>query len=1078
MNHVLFRRRITKLGNLFLFLCLLMSNSGIVLIAEAQVILPNTTAASGCSTIYDGNNGWVIDTCLTDTAVATPMQVLIDGVSKGNAALVRIYHQAQSGIGIPQVAVIYASGYVRLKQNADPSPSIPFGTSFVLGPAYWTDLSTYYHNPQLNQLEIDTTLLPNAPLQMKAEGTNHDFDVTYEMRMPPPRDRQTRLHVIQTYQATANLSINSTRRAEHQGFKLIQASSMFINQGGLCDGGYTDCHDSNGARFIGNDLARHQITFPGLTLPGFVFSSPVPLGSTWLDVLHTDDQGWQSGTGSNTSGNTPNVRVALDALPTTHTITPQGWITATTNPNDDNVSLWLHDDSAAAASWLTGQSAQISYWLLSQDNPPEPWADLGLRSGLTFLNFEGSHNCFFVKDAGQATSGAVTAIAGHTDTALQLSYDLGTNNGNWTQVRCNFNPPLNLSAYDHLRFDWQGNIAAANSLEIGLINPAGGGEYIFGRGYHHPTQRGWWGQMVIPFSFLQPWTTGTSFNPAQVSALFVSVVKDPVDDAGGAGSIAIDNLNAYNVGLRTVPNVFEAAGSNLIAAQKAANWLVSQQQSTGLVKSWEEEGSCVSHTYDQALALMVFADQGLWTQADALVEGLASIQNSDGSWSKSRNCITLAAVDSTKWEGDIAWAVYGLSRYLILGGTNTQAGTSLQKGATWLATRVNPTDGCLVIDHTEGTIDAWWAFQAAGVHHASDAEKIKNCLLTSYWDNQMGRFKGGRAWWQPYLDNQTWGAAFLKAIGETVKAQRALSYARDVFRVPAQGGQLFGSDGQAGPWSVWNEGTAQYVAAGGEGAREYLSELLTQQREDGAMAGSPDEFNGGGVWTTRWHGVAPTAWLYNALCSEPFHPGSQGLCSQVTTTPSFSDVPFSHPYHAYIEVLYANGYTAGCSTSSLLYCPDVIMNRAQSAVFMVRGNFGSGYVPVIPTHFFGDDWSGAPWAEGWAESMFLEGLTGGCSTSPLLFCPYDQLTNAQAAVFGLRLKYGSSYLPPAASGTVFADLTDVNFWGTGWAEQAYAEGLIPACGSSGGKPLFCPNSLVSRGFGASIIVKAKGLTMP
>jgi hypothetical protein len=82
------------------------------------------------------------------------------------------------------------------------------------------------------------------------------------------------------------------------------------------------------------------------------------------------------------------------------------------------------------------------------------------------------------------------------------------------------------------------------------------------------------------------------------------------------------------------------------------------------------------------------------------------------------------------------------------------------------------------------------------------------------------------------------------------------------------------------------------------------------------------------------------------------------------------------------------------------------------------------------------------------------------------------------AVFGLRLKHGMNYTPPAATGTVFADLTDAGFWGTGWAEAAYAEGLIPACGMSGGKPRFCPNNLVTRGFGASVIVLAKNLTMP
>jgi len=193
---------------------------------------------------------------------------------------------------------------------------------------------------------------------------------------------------------------------------------------------------------------------------------------------------------------------------------------------------------------------------------------------------------------------------------------------------------------------------------------------------------------------------------------------------------------------------------------------------------------------------------------------------------------------------------------------------------------------------------------------------------------------------------------------------------------------------------------------------------------------------------------------------------------------SFADVPLSYPYYSDIQILFANGYTAGCSVTPLNFCPDVIMDRAQSAVFMMRGNFGSGYLPGIPTHFFTDNWVNATWAEGWAEEMYTQGLTAGCSTLPLKFCPYDQLTNAQLAVFGLRLKYGLSYAPPSATGTVFADLADVNFWATPWAEQAYADGLIPSCGMSGGKPLFCSASLVSRGFGAYVIVKAKNLTMP
>jgi len=186
--------------------------------------LHGIAAQSNCLTIYNGSNGWIVDKCGTDPNVGTPMEVVLDGISHSNAALVRVYHKSQSWSGTPQVAVIYASGFVRLKQNADPTPSIPFGSSIVLGPAYWPSFSTYYHNPQLNRLEIDTTWLPAAPLRMRANGTNHDFSVAYELVLPPPRDRQTRLHVTQTHTATADITINSTRRAERQGFKLAQES--------------------------------------------------------------------------------------------------------------------------------------------------------------------------------------------------------------------------------------------------------------------------------------------------------------------------------------------------------------------------------------------------------------------------------------------------------------------------------------------------------------------------------------------------------------------------------------------------------------------------------------------------------------------------------------------------------------------------------------------------------------------------------------------------------------------------------------------------------------------------------------
>ena len=63
------------------------------------------------------------------------------------------------------------------------------------------------------------------------------------------------------------------------------------------------------------------------------------------------------------------------------------------------------------------------------------------------------------------------------------------------------------------------------------------------------------------------------------------------------------------------------------------------------------------------------------------------------------------------------------------------------------------------------------------------------------------------------------------------------------------------------------------------------------------------------------------------------------------------------------------------------------------------------------------------------EGMGAAGLTAGCLADPLTYCPWVELPREQAAVFGLRMKYGKDYTPPAASGTLFDDMTDTEYWG-------------------------------------------------
>ncbi|MGE5462744.1 MAG: S-layer homology domain-containing protein [Syntrophothermus sp.] len=125
-------------------------------------------------------------------------------------------------------------------------------------------------------------------------------------------------------------------------------------------------------------------------------------------------------------------------------------------------------------------------------------------------------------------------------------------------------------------------------------------------------------------------------------------------------------------------------------------------------------------------------------------------------------------------------------------------------------------------------------------------------------------------------------------------------------------------------------------------------------------------------------------------------------------------------------------------------------------------------VHAVPVAIFSD----VPrdhWAWGYIELLYKSGVTGGCSTSPLSYCPGKTVTRAQMAIFLLRAKYGSDYTPPAATGT-FADvpLTDP---AAAWIEQLASEKITGGCGESPKR--YCPAATVTRAQMAIFLLRAK-----
>jgi Big-like domain-containing protein len=115
----------------------------------------------------------------------------------------------------------------------------------------------------------------------------------------------------------------------------------------------------------------------------------------------------------------------------------------------------------------------------------------------------------------------------------------------------------------------------------------------------------------------------------------------------------------------------------------------------------------------------------------------------------------------------------------------------------------------------------------------------------------------------------------------------------------------------------------------------------------------------------------------------------------------FADVPVSQPFAGWIEQLAREAITGGCATSPPRYCPDAGVRRGEMAVFLVRAKYGAAYQPPAATGMFADVPTSHPFAR-WIEQLARDGVTGGCATSPLRYCPDDPVTRGQMAVFLVR----------------------------------------------------------------------------
>ena len=189
---------------------------------------------------------------------------------------------------------------------------------------------------------------------------------------------------------------------------------------------------------------------------------------------------------------------------------------------------------------------------------------------------------------------------------------------------------------------------------------------------------------------------------------------------------------------------------------------------------------------------------------------------------------------------------------------------------------------------------------------------------------------------------------------------------------------------------------------------------------------------------------------------------------------SFSDVPFGAFGWQQIERIVRVGITAGCATSpTRQYCPSGSVTRGQMAVFLCKAK-GWAWLDASPPTFADVPKTGpnaSPFF-GFIERIAAQGVTAGCATGPLRYCPNDPVTRAQMAAFLCRALGLTQYLPATAT---FADVPIGNMF-RGYVERIFLVGITTGCAT--GPLRYCPGDTVTRDQMAVFLVRAFGIAGP
>jgi hypothetical protein len=465
--------------------------------------------------------------------------------------------------------------------------------------------------------------------------------------------------------------------------------------------------------------------------------------------------------------------------------------------------------------------------------------------------------------------------------SLRINWTLGPGTRyKWVQCYLHFSQPISLADFDLFGFDIKGtNIPG----EVGF-------ELKFEDGSHQAVVQ-WerlaglnrWAERISAAKKQFSNESSLDWSKIRVISLAVYAPAIAANNNSQSGIICITPLKGASMATweRATEQEFIDPQSTIAIGKKAIEALINRQKSTGLLTTWDEDGT--SWLYGQGLALKALSLEGNWKQgnpddkaamaAEKLALFLSSHQQPEGYWPRAWNSISgsiavLRENDGTVWMGDFPWVITGLQAYYKKSG-DSRVKAAIQNGLNFLVNLIKDDGQFFTKNPQTGTtyeVASCEAYAAAILCLEESGDTVHANALTRYitaygWDSMLRCWRESTYSDRIVLFANTWMSYYLFQKGETQKALDALSLAGKVLYTRGNG-EHYGLDGIV-PLSVWYEGTLSYISAGGPGCRNLFNELKSHIHDDGMVSHYNENLGGmGGIWAVDWHSLDGTSWLY------------------------------------------------------------------------------------------------------------------------------------------------------------------------------------------------------------------------